>query len=301
MYILNPDPYLIPDYKISPFNTFYIASNNRLPEDNSIDDYFVERFGSKKFVYTINARRALYKALDFFQLNKQEDYVTILTTTGNSYISSCVTGEVEKFCKWNREIGEKTKVILVIHEFGFPYPKLNELKKYNLPIIEDAAYAFFTTDELNLIGNTGEFVIYSFPKMFPLQIGGLLVGDKTIETDDWDLNDLSYVKKVLSRNIQDRETICDSRLKNYHTLKKLLGNLNLNTRFNLEPGTVPGIFMFKDDGMANLPGLKTYLFQHGIQCSVFYGEEAFFIPVHQDLLKEDLDYFYTVIKSYYKL
>ncbi len=45
-----------------------------------------------------------------------DDVVTILTTSGNFYISSCVTAEIEKFCKWDREITDQTKVIFVNHK-----------------------------------------------------------------------------------------------------------------------------------------------------------------------------------------
>ena len=37
---------------------------------------------------------------------------------------------------------------------------------------------------------------------------------------------------------------------------------------------------------------------HGIQSSVFYGEQAYFIPCHQHLSTDDLDYFIAVIKSF---
>jgi len=44
--------------------------------------------------------------------------------------------------------------------------------------------------------------------------------------------------------------------------------------------------------------VKTYLWAHGIQCSVFYGEESFFIPAHQALSEGDILYFKEVIQSF---
>ena len=40
MYIINPDQYLLPSYRISPFRTIDIAINNKLPEDDTIDSLF---------------------------------------------------------------------------------------------------------------------------------------------------------------------------------------------------------------------------------------------------------------------
>ncbi|NNC70791.1 MAG: DegT/DnrJ/EryC1/StrS aminotransferase family protein, partial [Flavobacteriaceae bacterium] len=168
MYIIDPDPFVAPAYRISPFRTSDISFNNELDESSLIDTYFSKRFVNRKFVYCKNARNAIYLALTHYNL-KEDDYVTILTTTNNFYISSCVTSEIEKFCKWSREITPATKVIFVNHEFGYPFENLEGLKKYKLPIIEDCAHAFFSSDENHNIGKVGDFVIYSFPKMFPIQ------------------------------------------------------------------------------------------------------------------------------------
>jgi len=45
-----------------------------------------------------------------------------------------------------------------------------------------------------------------------------------------------------------------------------------------------------------LPSLKTMLWAHGIQSSIFYGENAFFIPSHQNLDENDILYFSEVLE-----
>jgi hypothetical protein len=44
--------------------------------------------------------------------------------------------------------------------------------------------------------------------------------------------------------------------------------------------------------------LRKHFWAHGIQSSIFYGEDAFFIPVHQALTAFDLDYFYESYESF---
>ena len=108
-----------------------------------------------------------------------------------------------------------------------------------------------------------------------------------------------YVKNVLSAYIAQRRRDYPKRLSNYESLKNLFNSLGFTERFSLESGTVPGVFMFKTDNyQIDLPELKTYYWAHGVQCSVFYGEEAFFIPVHQALTEQDLTYFYEIMKSF---
>ena len=303
MFILNPDPYSLPTFRIGPFRTIDLSINHCLPESDLIDDYFNERFRNKDYVYTENGRRAINIALGFFNLRK-DDVVSILTTTGNFYISGCVTNEIEKFCKWSRQIEISTKVILVNHEFGYPYEALSDIRKTGIPIIEDCAHSFFSKDEDGNIGKVGDFVIYSFPKMFPLQIGGLLVSDfqHTVEKRNQidDIN-LRYIKNVLSHYINSEDEIINKRIYNYNYLKIKFESLGFAERFKLEQGAVPGVFMFRtDEHKIDLPELKKHFYAHGVQCSVFYGEEAFFIPVHHGLNVKDMDYFLEVMRSFIK-
>ena len=301
MFVINPDPYSLPSYRIGPFQTRDLSINHCLPDSNLIDDYLKKRFGSREFHYTENGRRAINIALSYFDL-KRDDVVTILTSSGNFYISGCVTKEIEKFCKWSRELIPETKVVFVNHEFGYPYPELRKLKDLKLPIIEDCAGSFFSDDSFHDIGNIGDFVIYSFPKMFPLQVGGLLVSNLPGRLDlSYKISEglLRHIKNVLSANINNEEAIINKRLSNYRFLKDQFEQMNADMRFELTRETVPGVFMFKTDKLKlDLPELKKYYYAHGVQCSVFYGEDAFFIPLHQSLTEQDLIYFVEVFKTF---
>lgn len=301
MYIINPDPYSLPSYRIGPFQTRDLSINHSLPNSNLIDDYFTKRFGGKDYHYTLNGRTAINLALSHYNL-KPTDSVAILTTTENFYISGCVTKEIENFCKWSRKIEADTKLIFVNHEFGYPYKDLHKLKDHNIPIIEDCAHSFFSKDKNNEIGTIGDFVIYSFPKMFPLQVGGLLKSNlpERLETS-YRIDDelLVHIRSVLSTYINSKDDIIEKRIYNYKFLRSKIESLGFSERFELEEGVVPGVFMFSTKGQEiDLPELKKYFWAHGIHCSVFYGEEAFYIPVHQGLKKQDLEYFYTVLNNF---
>ncbi len=298
MFVLNPDPYLLPSFGISPFQTRDIHINNLFPDSDLIDDYFTERFKDRQFIYVADGRSAINIALQQYNL-QPEDVVTIFTSSGNFYISSCVTKEIEKFCSWSREIIDRTRIIFVNHEFGYPYKQIDSLKQYKLPIIEDCCHSFFSTNEGSAIGTTGDFAIYSFPKMFPLQIGGLLTSTQpvknTVPLDDLKLR---YIKNVLSHYIVEEKSIIEKRIVHYNYLKNALDKNLFEERFALREGIVPGVFMFRvKDACIHLPALKEHLYAHGIQCSIFYGEASFFIPVHQQLSDADLDYFTAVIHS----
>ena len=115
MFVVNPDAFLVPCYRISPFTTEHIASNAELPQSDFVIDYFNKRFGKDNWQYTYNGREAIKLALETYDL-APTDLITILTTSNNFYISSCVTKEIEKTCRWNREIVPETKIIFVNHD-----------------------------------------------------------------------------------------------------------------------------------------------------------------------------------------
>jgi len=303
MFILNPDPFLVPSFRISPFKTNFIEYNNNLQESNYDKEYFDDKFGNN-WQYTLNGREAIKLALSHYKLDKT-DLVTVLTTSNNFYISSCVTKEIEQVCKWNREITEETKVIFVNHEFGYPFEEMEELKKLNLPIIEDCCTTFFSQDKNDKVGKYGEFSIYSFPKFFSIQIGGLIVknvNDLDSRSSMITSQEERYIKNVLSDSLQNEEKLLLKRKENFEFAFSLLSELGFTLRFESKEKVVPSVLLLNNNNIIKDLGLaKEYLFRCGIQCSVFYGEDAFFIPNHQNLSQMEMIYICECIKNYIKI
>ena len=169
MFVINPNKFLAPSFGMTPFRTENVIKNYNLNEDFYSIQKLDDRFGKDSWRFTYNGKEAISFALSHYHLQKN-DLVTILTTSENFYISSCVTLEIERVCKWNREILPETKVILVNHEFGYPYENMDYLVSLGIPIIEDCCTTFFSQDENNKIGKYGDFTVYSLPKIFPIQI-----------------------------------------------------------------------------------------------------------------------------------
>ena len=299
-FLINPEKFRIPQYSISPFSTDWIRKNYKISQSGqSIDrDLLAHYFGY--FLCFESGKSALYNALSHYKLS-ENDEVYIITTSGNRYISGCVTGEIEKFCKWNRKLSDKTKLILVNHEFGTVHKTMDEVLKLKLPIIEDMAMSMFSTDDLQKTGNYGDYTIYSLYKFFPLQYGGIL----KINTPVYDQNpfepdpDVSYrLKKLLSFYLKDTESIKQLRKYNNALFQSHLSSLNFQNRFDYSANETPSVFMFSTPTSVDLDGLKSFLQQNGIECSVFYGENAFYIPVHQNLKEEDILFIVSLIKYF---
>ena len=281
---------LVPSLHIAPLDLSKMRASEGVC--NLSDIFKTDRCISlhKKARYTITV------ALEDLYL-KKEDVVTILTTSGNFYVSGCVTKAIEAVCQWNREVTNDTKAILVIHEFGYPYKGLSDLKKYGLPIIEDCAYAFFSKDEE--IGTIGDYVIYSMPKAFNMQMGGVMISQNQIE-DCVSQEEREYIVSSLSAQWQDRDAIIHQRIENHNYLAATLAPLGIQPFFELIDGVVPGVFMFRWRDEFDYPVLKEFMQRNGVESSVFYGQHAFFIPTHQNLTEKELDYMVSLLRFYYE-
>jgi len=302
MFVLNPDPFLLPSYRICPFQTADVARNQNLPEDEYAISYFDNRFGKGNWQYTYNGREAIALALENYGL-KKDDLVTIITTSQNFYISSCVTSQIESLCRWNREILPETKLIFVNHEFGYPYLEMEKLVATGLPIIEDCCTTFFSNDTSGKLGKYGDFSVYSFPKFFPVQIGGLLVSNKSkaTKTSQLTLEERNYIQNSVSFHLKNETELLAKRKQNFEYAAAKFAEAGFELRFKSEAATVSSVLLLRNNSVVDdLNALKTFLYKHGIQNSVFYGEDAFFIPNHQNLSPTEIDYFYEVVLYYIK-
>ena len=297
MFVINPDPFLLPTFRISPFTTEYIAINSELPDDDFAVHYFNEKFGTGKWQYTYNGREAIKLALEVYDL-APNDLVTILTTSNNFYISSCVTKEIETKCRWNREIVAETKIIFVNHEFGYPYPDMEKLVATRLPIIEDCCTTFFSQDSTGRIGEYGDFSVYSFPKFFPIQIGGLVINNSSSATNKSVLNpeEIQYIQNVLSFQLINETTLLQKRKAIFDYASAQFSKLGFTLRFKSKEKVIPSVLLVNNNAIIkDLVAFKQFLVTNGVQSSIFYGEDAFFLPNNQILTCKSVNYITALI------
>lgn len=281
---------LIPFIKIHPFYNSYLITE--ASETTKAKEYLDKRFGT--YIILPKGRDALYAALSSYNL-KKDDVVTVLTTSNNFYISKCVTGTIGRICKWNREICPQTKVIVFNHEFGYPCRDMKEVAQYGLPIIEDCAHTFYDLDPE--IGKYSDFVVYSLPKAFPMQIGGVLKTNKRIgASTDRTVED--YVLKNLSIHVDKISEYKKKRQTNFAAYCENLASIGITPYFD-DSDAIPGVYLFKWNDNIDYPSLKEYLYENGVECSVFYGKSAFFVPCHQYIGNVEIDYISELLHYYY--
>lgn len=306
MFIANPDPFLMPSYRIGAFVTSSIHRNAQIEDvcANIASAYFNKRFGEGNWLITHNGREAIALAMDLLKLPAVKN-ISILTPSNNLYISGCVTSTLSKYCPWDRQATENTSAYFVNHEFGYLYNGIQELVEQGLPVIEDCCTTFFSQDAAKKIGLYGNYSIFSFPKFFGIQIGGLLVGkgvgsnlelQKKITISP---EATQYVLKVVGYELQNETHLLLRRKQSHLYATEKFSELGFSLRFQTQEGEVPSVLLLNNHQIIkNLPAFKDYLYAQGLQNSVFYGEDAFFIPCHQNLTEADIDYFKFVTEEY---
>ena len=296
-FILNAESFWTPTYRISPFNTSYVRINNAISKRENFDSDLLNTVFGKCYCLVKNGKSAINIALSMYNLNSSDE-VWIVTTSDNLYISSCVTDEISKYCSWNRKKTDKTKLIFINHEFGFCRVDIPEFRKYHLPIIEDRALSFYSKDDSNTTGTIGDYVIYSAPKIFPINFGGILQSNVG-SINQPIFEGLVLLRKLLTFYLRQSDQIKKKRLENYTTCLDLFAAQGLKPVFDRSNEEIPGVFLFQLENF-NLPGLKLLMHKNGVEASVFYGREAFFVPCHQGLESEDFKFFLELIK-YFKI
>ncbi len=167
---------------IYPLQQIRFNSESKKLQLKKIDDFGSDRLDEilqSDYSLFENGKAAIRSLAKHLNLQR-EDEIFITTTTDTSYVSTCVSSTLFNFCRISRVLTPYTKAIFVIHTFCFPHPSLMELRKIaderNVPLIEDCISAFDSFDEHGIqLGSVGDYAVYSLPKIFPIEYGGVLL------------------------------------------------------------------------------------------------------------------------------
>ena len=93
-------------------------------------------------------------------------------------MSTCVSVTAFNAAGLSRVVTEATRVVIVIHEWGYVGPDLAhrvaDWRDRGIYVIEDCAHVCARTAGDQLVGAAGDAVLYSLPKVIPAPAGGLL-------------------------------------------------------------------------------------------------------------------------------
>ncbi len=133
---------------------------------------------NKGVLFTESGKSAIRKIAELHGLSR-DDEACIITTSDSPFVSSCVTSTLFNFCKVSRVLTDKTRLLFVIHEFGFPCERIDVLaeiaRNRGIPLVEDIAHSLTSSFKGRSLGALGDYAVYSLPKSLPLDAGGILL------------------------------------------------------------------------------------------------------------------------------
>ncbi len=224
--------------------------------------------------------------------------ITILTTFNTHYISGCVLNALDGV-EISRSLDKRSDAIMVIHEWGIEIPDIIKIKEFcngsDIPLIEDCALTMRPD-----LGRSGDYILYSFPKIFPMPFGGLLQGTLNKRVMDEDSDHIAHGQKegliasLYCKYLGDLNNISIRRKENWNYLNDIFIKADLEPFFHLVESDVPYIYMLHTD---RSEGLSTVMKKYGIEAGVYWKNDGLFLPCHQNLSKYHLDYIAGAVLS----
>lgn len=300
--IIFSSPFIRPDIRLTPFSTADVMSYK---EDTPKDaQKIVEEYFGDNYTILPRAISCIKAVLQHIGVTKA-DNVAVYTTFDTDYVSGCVSEPIEHVSTMTRKIDDKTKAVIVIHEFGFPYQDLKKLKKEcekrKIPLIEDCAWGIGTRlDSETRIGDVGDYAIYSLPKALPMQYGGILKGLKISDEENWsDYKMLDFFKreivmKALHQHLPKLNSYNEIRRGNWQRLAALFARDGFEVMNELADGVYPGAFLVN---LENFQETFERYEEFGVEAGRYYHNKALFLPVHQNLGEGAVDYIYGVFRG----
>ncbi len=239
---------------------------------------------------TVTGRAGITAILAHLGL-KREDEVWILTTFDLPNVSSHVTSTIFNVCKPSRVLTDRTRAVFIIHEFGVPHPDtpaLAELAKdRRIPLIEDCAHTIDSRGDGWRVGSSGDYVIISFPKIFPTNYGGALLG-KELEyvPTALDLSRIEQAAGIASYFWASWPEQAACRKKIYRKLTDRFKDIGLSTLFEVTDNVTPWFFPVRVRHWQKM--IETSK-QYGVECALWHGSDIVVFPCHQFLEDEHIE------------
>lgn len=268
---------------VSPF--IYSALDEPRPVSPADAESRLTAHFGRDFTLCRSGRHALDLILGDLRLDP-DDVVTIVTTSGSDYVSSCVTTCIARHCQWSMAVERNTRAVIAIHEWGRPCERISEYVDRGFPVIEDCAYAFATRyADGQPVGRRGDYALFSLTKMFSANVGGVAIGppgrDFAFRMEAGERDD---VLSLIGSELADLDGTLARRRNVYDELAGLFGKAGALPYFETMSGEVPSVYMFAhDERRISLSELRRKFEAHGVEASGFWGHQAFYVPAHQRL------------------
>lgn len=295
--IILKKPYSVPVIRLEPFRRLPMLAQEKAPDRD---------YAGEKVTFLPRGAYALEAALRHVGVG-EGDAVSIVKTFGSQYVSGCVQSIVGKLkASWSLRAIGAVKAVVAIHEFGIPVFQKQDMevlewaRANNIPIIEDCAWRSTPVWEWST------YQVFSLLKTSTLNYGGFLRGVYIDDETLWSWGLLDAFKRDRLQ-WEEKQTMCeDKRTFNWMTYHRLVleDGMTPDDCYDYEQAIkdqrwAPTVYLqrFKDDAEAD--AIVARLEEFGIQAGRYWGEPLVFLPVHQNMTREEVLYMFAVVRGYF--
>jgi hypothetical protein len=175
--------------------------------EEEMDPFYGSDFRNEYF--GPNARGFFARIMEHHQINRHDE-IAIITTSDNTYVSTCVTIPCFNYGKVSRVVTPNTKVVIVIHEYGYVKDDIEKTiasyREDGIVVVEDCAHVMGLDVGGRSVGSFGDYALFSLSKTIPAPCGGLLRTNESVGETAYGIDDeasirtgAGYAHKYLSR------------------------------------------------------------------------------------------------------
>lgn len=256
-----------------------------------------EMFGTRSAMIAPSGRAALdaWMAMNRF---RREHEVWITTTFDLPNVSSCVTCTVFNHCKPSRVLTDATRAIFVIHEFGVPHPALRDLahiaRARGIPLIEDCAHTIDSAADGTCVGRVGDWVLLSFPKIFPVTGGGAILGRHEAAPPDTVSDEVSEIQRDVSLHLPHLAQYSARRREVFSRIASTAVSAGYTPLFSPGPSIAPWFVPIRTPHCSEL---IRAMHAARIDAANWHGSDVVVLPCHQFLGDEELSRIEIVLRD----
>ena len=220
--------------------------------------------------------------------------VSIATTTQSNYLTSCFKNLFDKGFDRSKKSNNKWDIFAA--DFGY-----QNLEVSSSAIIYDDAWSFNINVAKNFLQSGGLYYISSIPKVIGLPFGAIvLTRDLTLQNDPTLSDDiLVKLNNYFLWFLLDYHNFAIKRKENSEILTQLLG-IEFYEFMKIYQTDFPGAGVFGVKRQFDEVKFKLLLQRNGVRGTSFFGNNAIILPIHQNLLRCELEYIAEVSISMVK-
>jgi hypothetical protein len=259
-----------------------------IPSEGLFSD-LCDSLGKRHCTLTLNGRSAIAAILGQLGVCR-EDEVWITTSHELPNVSSCVTCTIFNVCKPSRVLTSQTRAIFAIHEFGVPHPKMPDLRRVaadrGIPLIEDCAHTIDSRTDEWRVGELGDFVVLSFPKLFPCRSGGAVLGPKvSYSATSGESREMCEMAGIAAQHWADWPRYANRRREIFRELTTQFQAIGLAPLFTITDKITPWFFPVPTRRWREMRESAQHC---NVDCGLWHGSDIVVFPCHQYLDSEDV-------------